>query len=196
MKNMQIAGTGNSRFMKSAISETTTWEEFREMLRAGTFAFDFNGINEAGITEKGTPYDVDSVLKDTTAELLGGDSSMVPDEALVALKGFIDGITPSGLGAAAVEYGSYTGKGSGTITLTFKNKPKIVIVKGNDEEYTLDLMIAYPGMSYATMRLRPHSNTSTATGASLTWGERTLSWSGDVRQLNGSGKTYQYAAFS
>lgn len=131
MKNMQIAGTGNSRFMKSAISETATWEEFRAMLRAGTFAFDFNGINEAGITEKGTPYDVDSVLKDTTAALLGGDSSMVPDEALVALKNLIDGITPAGIGAGQVQAFSYAGTGqngsANPTSITFGFAPKCVV---------------------------------------------------------------------
>lgn len=88
MKNMQIAGTGNSRFMKSAISETATWEEFRAMLRAGTFAFDFNGINEAGITEKGTPYNVDSVLKTFTAEQFGNGDEMVPDDAFALFAPF------------------------------------------------------------------------------------------------------------
>ena len=62
MKNMQIAGTGNSRFLKSALTAATTWEEARSMLIAGTFPIDLAGINEAGVLTKGTPYDVDSVL--------------------------------------------------------------------------------------------------------------------------------------
>ena len=36
-------------------------------------------------TQEGTPLNKANLLKDTTAALLGGDSSMVPDEALVAL---------------------------------------------------------------------------------------------------------------
>lgn len=149
MKNMQIAGTGNSRFMKSAIPETATWEEFLEMLRAGTFAFDLNGINEAGITERGTPYDVNSVLKDSTAELLGGDSSMVPDEAFVALKALGD----IGASAAQIKAGSYVGTGAATFNLTLGGKPKFLVICPNkfkfpEHQVNNDLTIAlYAGQT-------------------------------------------------
>lgn len=133
MKNMQIAGTGNSRFMKSAIPETATWEEFRDMLRAGTFAFDFNGVNEAGIAEKGTPYDVDNVLSDSTAELLGGGPNMVPNQAFLALKNLIDNLTPGKIGASAIASGSYVGTGTNaqTKTITVGFKPRFAMIAEN-----------------------------------------------------------------
>lgn len=132
MKNMQITGTGNSRCMKSDISEAATWEEFRAMLRAGTFTFDFNGINEAGIVEKGTPYDVENVLKDTTAALLGGDSEMVPDDAFVALKNLVESASALANTKAKAETGSYIGTGTAGIynntKIMFSSKPVFVAV--------------------------------------------------------------------
>ena len=89
MKNMQIAGTGNSRFLKSALTAATTWEEARSMLIAGTFPIDFNGLNDAGVVEKGTPYDVSSVLKDATTYLYGKDPTAVPDDIFALIPGLL-----------------------------------------------------------------------------------------------------------
>lgn len=89
MKNMEIAGTGNSRFLRSALTAATTWEEARAMLIAGTFPIDLAGINEAGILQKGTPYDVDNVLKALTAALFGLDENAVPDDVFALIPGNI-----------------------------------------------------------------------------------------------------------
>lgn len=198
MKNMQIAGTGNSRFMKSAISETATWEEFRDMLRAGTFAFDFNGINEAGITEKGTPYDVDSVLKDSTAALLGGDANMVPDEALVALKNLIDSLTAEKVGAAMVASGSYTGTGkygaSNPCKLTFGFDPKFVAVcMYTDRPY---YFIWVKGLAKTASFNIYASGLSKVGDITFNLSGNTFSWySNDaLGQLNASGKTCNYVS--
>lgn len=73
-----IKGTGNSRYLKSAISPDASWEEAREQLIAGTFLVDFNGINPAGWERLGTPNDKAHMLTDETAEYLGLDPADNP----------------------------------------------------------------------------------------------------------------------
>lgn len=53
MRDSNILGNGNSRWMKSAIPENITHEELVALLRAGTFPFDMYGINEAGWQQLG-----------------------------------------------------------------------------------------------------------------------------------------------
>lgn len=72
MQDMIIAGTGNSRYLKSSIDADITLAELVSMLRAGTFPFDFNGINPAGITQDGTPLNTATLLSDDTAEKIWG----------------------------------------------------------------------------------------------------------------------------
>lgn len=72
MQDMIIAGTGNSRFLKSSIDADITLSELVSMLRAGTFPFDFNGVNPAGITQEGTPLNTATLLSDDTAEKIWG----------------------------------------------------------------------------------------------------------------------------
>ena len=72
MQDMIIAGTGNSRYLKSSIDADITLSELVSMLRAGTFPFDFNGINPAGITQEGTPLNTATLLSDDTAEKIWG----------------------------------------------------------------------------------------------------------------------------
>lgn len=74
MQDLITKGTGNSRFMKSAIPEDITFAEMVKMLRDGTFPFDLNGLNPAGIEQTGTPYNKEQVLTDDTAALLRLDS--------------------------------------------------------------------------------------------------------------------------
>lgn len=192
MKNMQIAGTGNSRFMKSEIPETATWEEFLEMLRAGTFAFDLNGINEAGITERGTPYDVNSVLKDSTAELLGGDSSMVPDEAFVALKALFDNANSNANSRAEVVTGSYTGTSESSSAnpkvLTFSAPPKVVFISPKTSSSTAS------NVPFCLIRGYESGRTPTASGS--TPGSINVTWTGNsVSFYNAfSQGTFVYAA--
>lgn len=136
MKDSEILGTGNSRYLKSAIGAAATWEEARAMLIAGTFPIDFNGINEAGFAQVGDALNKNNLLKDATAALLGGDSSMVPDEALVALKLLFDSANDNADKRATIEVSSYTGTGesgaSNPTKINFSHKPKIFIIVGNN----------------------------------------------------------------
>lgn len=82
MKDFVSLGNGNSRYMKSAISSTATWEQVRDLLRAGTFPFDLNGVNLSGVTDAGTPLNKNTLFdaeNDTLYELTGDDA--VPNEA-------------------------------------------------------------------------------------------------------------------
>ncbi len=85
-----LKGTGNSRFLKSAVPAGTSWADALAMLRAGTFPIDFNGINNAGFQQVGTPLNKANLLKDATAAQIGLPPSTTPDgmfQALAALAG-------------------------------------------------------------------------------------------------------------
>lgn len=78
MQDLIPRGTGNSRWMKSSIPTGTTWEEVLAMLRSGTFPFDLNGINSAGISQQGTALNKANLLPDAVATLYGLGSDAVP----------------------------------------------------------------------------------------------------------------------
>ena len=80
MENLVPLGTGNSRFMKSNISPSTTLAQLISMLNNGTFPYDVGTINPAGISQQGTPLNKDTLLKDATAGLYGLGSDAVPDD--------------------------------------------------------------------------------------------------------------------
>lgn len=98
-------------------------------------------------TEVGTPPIKANLLKDTTAALLGGDSSMVPDEALVILKNLFDSIDAESLGAIRVETGSYVGSGSygasNPKSLTFSFVPKLLFVGRHNSIMDLSIFPVY-----------------------------------------------------
>ena len=83
-------------------------------------------------------YTQQQILSDSTKGLYGFESDAVPDDAFVALKNLINGISASSIGAARIEIGSYTGTGvnTGTAkTLIFSFKPKVVIITGPSSGY-------------------------------------------------------------
>ena len=107
MKDGVIAGTGNSRFLKSGITEETTWEQFRAALVAGNLPIDMNGANPDGWTQMGSAISKSNLLPDALATLLGlslGDDPQIKD-ALGALYA-------AASAAAKAEIGTYTGTGT------------------------------------------------------------------------------------
>ena len=95
MENLVPLGTGNSRFMKSNISPSTTLAQLIQMLNNGTFPYDIGPINPAGISQQGDPINKDTLLKDATAGLYGLGSDAVPDDVLSKLsKSILIGLTP------------------------------------------------------------------------------------------------------
>lgn len=80
-----LKGTGNSRFLKSAVPVGTSWADALAMLQAGTFPIDFNGINTEGFQQVGTPLNKANLLKDATAAQIGLPPSTTPDGMFQAL---------------------------------------------------------------------------------------------------------------
>nr|DAI02424.1 MAG TPA: hypothetical protein [Caudoviricetes sp.] len=80
-----LKGTGNSRFLKSAVPAGTSWADALAMLQAGTFPIDFNGINTDGFQQVGTPLNKANLLKDVTAAQIGLPPSTTPDGMFQAL---------------------------------------------------------------------------------------------------------------
>ena len=87
-----LKGTGNSRFLKSAVPAGTSWADALAMLQAGTFPIDFNGINTEGFQQVGTPLNKANLLKDATAAQIGLPPTATPDDAFKILAGIL-GIT-------------------------------------------------------------------------------------------------------
>lgn len=80
-----LKGTGNSRFLKSAVPAGTSWADALAMLQAGTFPIDFNGINTEGFQQVGTPLNKANLLKDATAAQIDLPPSTTPDGMFQAL---------------------------------------------------------------------------------------------------------------
>lgn len=86
MKDLVTTGTGNSRNLKSSIPAGTSWEDALDMLRAGTFPIDLNGLNEDGVSTAGSAYNKANVLPDPLCTDLGIPSSTAePKDAFEAL---------------------------------------------------------------------------------------------------------------
>jgi hypothetical protein len=117
-----LKGTGNSRFLKSAVPAGTSWADALAMLQAGTFPIDFNGINAEGFQQVGTPLNKANLLKDATAAQIGLPPSTTPDgmfQALTALAGVTYVVAVSGVIVTAVrgeETRTATAKGDGIAT--------------------------------------------------------------------------------
>lgn len=88
-----IAGTGNSRFLRTSISASTTWEEALTMLRAGTFPIDLAGLNQAGFTTVGTALNSANLLKSAVITALGLSADATPSDAWEAVLALIDAQT-------------------------------------------------------------------------------------------------------
>lgn len=149
------------------------------------------------VTEEGTFLNVENLLKDTTAALLGGDANMVPDEALVALKTLFDSANQNASARAKIVSGSYVGTESGnsetsfTKTFTFGFKPKLFIlcntyfkIGSGTGDYTQGLVIWVEGVTDVTAADRDLNYQRDLTFAQLDTG------------LKMDGATYQYPHFN
>lgn len=76
-----IAGTGDSRYLRTSLAADTTWEDALAMLRAGTFPIDLAGINAAGFTTVGTALTAATLLKAAVCTALGLDADATPSDA-------------------------------------------------------------------------------------------------------------------
>lgn len=148
MQDFVPLGTGNSRSLKSAVPEGTTWEQALSMLRAGTFPIDIGAVNDVGVAQKGDPLGKKTLFQDSTAALYGGDSSMVPDEAFQRISkmlgGFIIKVYIKLAGVAAGAGFSVTGMTGidGESLVTDNNGAVVGIIHSNTATVTVDLSSA------------------------------------------------------
>ena len=90
MIDSKLAGTGNSRFLKSVSNFKTlypTYDDFVAALIAGTLPIDLNGINPDGWTQQGTPLNKANLLSDDVANGLGLTDDATPNGAFNAIIG-------------------------------------------------------------------------------------------------------------
>lgn len=85
-----IAGTGDSRYLRTSLAADTTWEDALVMLRAGTFPIDLAGINAAGFTTVGTALTSATLLKAAVCTALGLDANATPSDAWEAVIALIE----------------------------------------------------------------------------------------------------------
>lgn len=97
MIDSKLAGTGNSRFLKSVSNFKTlypTYDDFVSALIAGTLPIDLNGINPDGWTQQGTPLNKANLLSDDVANGLGLVDDATPNgafNAIISAKGKSNG---------------------------------------------------------------------------------------------------------
>lgn len=220
MQDLEIKGTGNSRFLKSSVPATTTWEDFLTMLRAGNLPIDLTGLNSAGIiTQNPSAYNKANVLPDDVCDALGIDAntSEVKDAFLslnTKLSDFIDNINQFG----KVYFFSYVGTGvygtgKGT-SITFPYAPQIIMLTygrqpGTRADYgtlfnyndsnTNVLDVRTVSTTYSSGKGFGYANRSdlfckkSEDGKTVSWYVKDANYA--ARQYNHSGETYYGIAF-
>lgn len=197
MKDSIIKNTGNSRYLKSAISAATTWEQFRAALIAGTLPIDLNGINTAGWQQVGDALNKSNLLSDATVAALNAFlTSALPANPKVtdALKS----LATVGLGKIA--YGSYIGTGtygsSNPCRLTFNFVPLLLIVVPMKTGINSYEITAFPSAGWYWLKHAFSTDTSVKVIDGMELSGATVSWhgSGSSTQANMTGITYKYLA--
>lgn len=152
MVDSVIAGTGNSRYLRTSLSASTTWEDALTMLRAGTFPIDLAGINQAGFTTLGTALNSATLLKSAVITALGLSADATPSDAWEAVIALIDDKADEDSVVTAVTYNSNTKEltatinGTATVVATFDfvnateaaNAAPVQSVAGKTGNVTLD----------------------------------------------------------
>lgn len=97
MKDFIPKGTGNSRYMKTSLPTGTTWEQALAMLRAGTFPFDLNGVNSAGVAQMGDGLNTATFWPDDVAAAFGLTTTSLPKDGfeILAQAALYKTITPT-----------------------------------------------------------------------------------------------------
>ena len=215
MQDLIPRGTGNSRWMKSSIPTGTTWEEALAMLRAGTFPFDLNGINSAGVAQMGTLLNKASLFSgETEAKYPAGIDT--PDKAFMKLTeaafvkdGSVVDMSGNVLGSK-IATGSYWGTdkygSSNANSLTFDFAPKFVWIHtykaslGGQDRNVITTCVLSPDASYPSSLsyLNSYFQSETSALSYVSWsnGNKTVRWyaSNKVDQLNADAK-YWYIAW-
>lgn len=125
MQDFVPLGTGNSRSLKSAVPAGSTWEQALKMLRSGTFPIDIGAVNDAGVAQKGTPLNRETLLSGETELLYPGlPENPVPDDVLKRIPELLQNYSK-------VEFGTYLGNGATSIQITVGIDPELLIAYFN-----------------------------------------------------------------
>lgn len=199
-----IKQTGNSRYLKSAITEATTWEQFRAALIAGTLPIDLNGINAAGWQTLATALSKANLLSDSVAaaiKTLAGLSAN-PDTPNAALSAIATAVAAG----AKIATGSYVGTGTygsaNPCSLTFDFVPKIIFLARITDLYYLSPASVNGWGSEYRILMAGSNRIATYYGnfqqyASYTFANNQATWFAKYNaeeQMNTSGSTYIYVA--
>lgn len=196
MKDSIIKNTGNSRYLKSAISAATTWEQFRAALIAGTLPIDLNGINSAGWQQVGDALNKANLLSDATVAALNAFlTSALPENPQVT--DALNALATTGI--SKISTGSYVGTGSygsgskNSIALNFT--PHIVIILGRRSSAYFDIGFICDELEGGLSLMCGNSSISSGKPTTQVSGH-TVQWYGTSveSQLNVSGVTYKYIA--
>lgn len=185
--------------MKSSIPDSATWEDMRTLLRNGTFPFDLNGLNDAGIQQQGMALSKANLLSDATATALGLSGDPTVDDAFGGVADML-GDVESALtlkGNANIQIGSYVGTGtygaSNPCSLTFDFVPQYCFVIDIFRGYHMFALII-SGAAFACYwngsGTSTNKNTLLIDGTTFTWYNTT----GGMQQMNESGRAYYYYA--
>ena len=90
LKDTILAGTGNSRYLKTSLPSTATWSDALVLLRSGEFPIDLAGLNMEGIVQLGTALTSDTLLKSAIITALDLDENATPSDAWEAVLALIE----------------------------------------------------------------------------------------------------------
>lgn len=196
MNDLIPLGTGNSRFMKSGISPNTTYQQLLTMLINGTFPFDFNGINPAGVSQMGSAYSVANVLPEDVCSALGIPNTSEPKDAFAQLQANIGAITN-------IIVASRVGTGTTSFSVTFPQKPRYVFWLGElsmEYYYSSAIILFTPGVDAAGTTKKTCNFISTNSGgdydANRQWSSNgltlTISRQSSSNYINSTNIMYYY----
>lgn len=154
-----IAGTGNSRYLRTSLPASTTWDDALTMLRAGTFPIDLAGINQSGFTTLGTVLNSATLLKSAVITALGLSADATPSDAWEKIISMIDNAQPDSK-SVTLAASAWSGTGPYTQTLTVSGYTMTANTKA-DIDCDADTIIALSGEGVSALYVGNSSGTLT-----------------------------------
>lgn len=188
MRDLEIKGTGNSRYIKSSVPASTTFDEFLTMLRAGNLPIDLMGLNTAGIiTQSPSAYNKANVLPEDVCELMSLDATTSePDDAfryLALMQASVYGkivitVTSNGLPLSGVTFTL----GSNTLTTDANGKASVILPPGGyTANFTSTLDLTFSPSSFAVTSTKGKINYYTVQATEVSNNQKTFTSSQTFR---------------
>lgn len=162
--------TGNSRFLKSSLSDGTTWTQALSLLRAGTFPVDFNGFNEAGIDTMGDLLCAATLLQNETAQMYSLDTSAKPNEVLAKIPIYLAMLEKNAQKKACEGLGTYGG-----LRKSFSESFTLGITDTSVSTKTVSVSVPLSSLPDGAIFCRLNDLTFKSTGGSGDSGDYTVS---------------------